>query len=102
MPSRAKARGPLPGRAFAPPGRPAPVQPAPDDTKPTIEDRVDIGAGACVLGNVTVDPARVRRPQDKGRVERTVAFVREDCFGGEANILSPPLPTWVRQTAVLI
>jgi transposase len=37
---------------------------------------------------VTVDPARVRRPQDKGRVERTVAFVREDCFGGEANILS--------------
>ena len=35
-----------------------------------------------------VDPARVRRPQDKGRVERTVQFVRDDCFGGEAQILS--------------
>jgi transposase len=30
-----------------------------------------------------VDPARVRRPQDKARVERTVPYVREDCFGGE-------------------
>lgn len=35
-----------------------------------------------------MDPARVRRPQDKGRVERTVQFVREDCFGGEDQILS--------------
>ncbi len=31
----------------------------------------------------TVDPARVRKPKDKARVERTVRFVREDCFGGE-------------------
>lgn len=30
-----------------------------------------------------VDPARVRKPKDKARVERTVRFVREDCFGGE-------------------
>jgi len=30
-----------------------------------------------------IDPARVRRPQDKGRVERAVPSVREDCFGGE-------------------
>jgi hypothetical protein len=30
-----------------------------------------------------VDPARVRRPTDKARVERTVPYVREDCFGGE-------------------
>jgi hypothetical protein len=30
-----------------------------------------------------VDPARVRRPQDKARVERTVPFVRDDCFAGE-------------------
>jgi transposase len=30
-----------------------------------------------------VDPARARSPQDKGRVERTVRFVRQDCFGGE-------------------
>jgi hypothetical protein len=31
----------------------------------------------------TVDPARVRKPKDKARVEKTVAFVRDDCFGGE-------------------
>lgn len=31
----------------------------------------------------TIDPARVRRPKDKARVEKTVAFVRDDCFGGE-------------------
>jgi hypothetical protein len=30
-----------------------------------------------------VDAARVRRAKDKARVERTVPFVREDCFGGE-------------------
>jgi len=30
-----------------------------------------------------IDPARVRSPQDKARTERTVPFVREDCFGGE-------------------
>ena len=31
----------------------------------------------------TVDPARVRKPKDKARVEKTVAYVRDDCFGGE-------------------
>jgi len=30
-----------------------------------------------------VDPARVRRPTDKARVERSVPYVRDDCFGGE-------------------
>jgi transposase len=30
-----------------------------------------------------VDPARVRSPQDKGRVENAVKSVRGDCFGGE-------------------
>lgn len=30
-----------------------------------------------------IDPARVRTPTDKPRVERTVRYVREDCFGGE-------------------
>jgi transposase len=30
-----------------------------------------------------VDTTRVRSPRDKARVERTVAFVRDDCFGGE-------------------
>lgn len=33
-----------------------------------------------------VDPARVRRPQDKARTERSVRYVREDCFGGELFI----------------
>lgn len=31
-----------------------------------------------------VDPARVRRARDKGRVERAVPSVRDDCFGAEA------------------
>jgi hypothetical protein len=33
-----------------------------------------------------VDPARVRSPQDKGRVERTVPFVRQSFFAGETFI----------------
>jgi hypothetical protein len=33
-----------------------------------------------------VDPARVRRPRDKGRVERAVSHVRDDCFAGERLI----------------
>lgn len=33
-----------------------------------------------------VDPARVRRAKDKGRVERAVPHVREDCFAGEQLI----------------
>jgi len=30
-----------------------------------------------------IDPVRVRRPRDKGRVERAVATVRDHCFAGE-------------------
>jgi Mu transposase-like protein len=30
-----------------------------------------------------IDAARVRHPRDKGRVERAVAVVRDDCFAGE-------------------
>ena len=30
-----------------------------------------------------IDPARVRKPKDKARVERSVRDVRDDCFGGE-------------------
>jgi hypothetical protein len=30
-----------------------------------------------------IDPARVRSPKDKARVERGVQSVRDDCFGGE-------------------
>jgi transposase len=31
-----------------------------------------------------IDPARVRHPKDKARVERTVPHVRDDCFAGES------------------
>jgi len=31
-----------------------------------------------------IDPARVRRPQDKPRVENQIAYVRERCFDGES------------------
>jgi hypothetical protein len=30
-----------------------------------------------------IDPARVRKPKDKGRVEKSVRDARDDCFGGE-------------------
>jgi hypothetical protein len=30
-----------------------------------------------------VDPARARHARDKGRVERAVPSVRDDCFAGE-------------------
>jgi hypothetical protein len=33
-----------------------------------------------------VDPARVRRPQDKGRVERSVQFVRNSMWAGETFV----------------
>ena len=33
-----------------------------------------------------VDPARVRKPQDKARVENQIAYVRERCFDGEALV----------------
>lgn len=33
---------------------------------------------------LVVDPARVRHPKDKGRVERSVQVVRDACFAGEA------------------
>ena len=33
-----------------------------------------------------IDPARVRSPQDKPRVERTVPFVRQSFFAGESFI----------------
>lgn len=35
---------------------------------------------------IFVDPARVRRPQDKPRVENQVAYVRERCFDGETIV----------------
>jgi len=50
-----------------------------------------------------VDPARVRRPQDKPRVERTVSFVRASFFAGETFIDLPDAQrraeTWCRERA---
>lgn len=33
--------------------------------------------------DIAVDPARARKPQDKARVERSVAYARDACFAGE-------------------
>jgi transposase len=51
-----------------------------DDTSPRFTEAFREYAQS---RGVTIDPARIRRPKDKARVERTVAFVRDDCFGGE-------------------
>jgi transposase len=62
----------------------------PDNTKAIVTDPDPLGARinqtfleyAQARGFV-VDPARVRAPRDKGRVERAVPGVRDDCFAGE-------------------
>jgi transposase len=62
----------------------------PDNTK-AIVDKADALAPKLILGFLEyaqsrgfhVDPARVRSPRDKARVERAVQTVRDDCFGGE-------------------
>ncbi len=50
-----------------------------------------------------VDPARVRRPTDKARVERSVRYVRQDCFGGESfeslSAARTHAETWCRTVA---
>ena len=50
-----------------------------------------------------VDPARVRRPQDKPRVERAVSFVRASFFAGETFIDLPDAQrraeAWCRERA---
>ena len=50
-----------------------------------------------------VDPARVRRPQDKPRVERVVPFVRRSFFAGETFIdladAQRRAETWCRERA---
>lgn len=52
-----------------------------------------------------VDPARVRSPQDKPRVERTVPFVRRSFFAGEKFIdlddAQRPAEGWCATTAGL-
>jgi len=50
-----------------------------------------------------IDPARVRRPQDKGRVERTVTYVRDSFWAGEefADLVDAQrrAEVWARTTA---
>lgn len=62
----------------------------PDNTKAIIDDADPLGARIngkfleyAQARGFQVDPARARRPTDKGRVERAVPSVRDDCFGGE-------------------
>jgi hypothetical protein len=43
-----------------------------------------------------IDPARVRAPRDKGRVERAVPGVRDDCFAGEVLTTLEEARTWGR------
>ena len=43
-----------------------------------------------------IDPARVRHAQDKGRVERAVPGVRDDCFAGEVLTTLEDARTWGR------
>ena len=51
-----------------------------------------------------VDPARVRRPQDKARVENQVPYVRERWFAGESfgddlDVLRATAEQWCREVA---
>lgn len=43
-----------------------------------------------------IDPARVRHARDKGRVERAVPGVRDDCFGGEVFTTLDAARAWAR------
>jgi len=43
-----------------------------------------------------IDPARVRSPRDKGRVERAVPGVRDDCFAGEVLTTLDAARAWAR------
>jgi transposase len=52
----------------------------PDPLNPLINDTFLEYAQA---RGFVIDPARVRKPRDKGRVERAVPTVRDDCFAGE-------------------
>ena len=62
----------------------------PDNTKAIVNEADPLGAVlvdafleyAQARGFV-VDAARSRKPKDKARVERSVRYVRDDCFGGE-------------------
>lgn len=62
----------------------------PDNTKAIITDADPLGPRITTAfleyaqaRHFHIDAARVRHPRDKGRVERCVSTVRDDCFAGE-------------------
>jgi hypothetical protein len=62
----------------------------PDNTSAIIEIADPLGATINTafleysqMRGFVIDPARVRRAKDKGRVERSVRDVRDDCYAGE-------------------
>jgi transposase len=62
----------------------------PDNTKAIVIGADPLGARITTAfreyaqaRGFAIDPTRVRSPQDKGRVERAVPGVRDDCFAGE-------------------
>lgn len=62
----------------------------PDNLKPVVakadatDPRITVGfTDYAQARGFVIDPARVRRPQDKPRVERTVPYVRQSFFRGE-------------------
>lgn len=54
-----------------------------DKASPTSPKIIEAFLEYAQARDITVDPARVRKPRDKPKVEQTVKFVRGDCFGGE-------------------
>ncbi|HYX21133.1 MAG TPA: IS21 family transposase [Thermoanaerobaculia bacterium] len=87
-----------------------PISIIPDNTKAMIKepDALDATLVAAFLDYVQarglfVDPARVRSPKDKPRVENQVPFVRESWFDGEAFLdledARRSAETWCRDVA---
>jgi transposase len=63
----------------------------PDNTKAIVDRADSLGARLnptfleyAQARGFHIDPARSKSPKDKGRVERAVPLVRDDCFAGEA------------------
>jgi transposase len=82
----------------------------PDNMKAIVEraDPLEARLNQCFVEyaqdrGFAVDPARVRSPQDKPRVERTVPFVRQSFFAGESFIDLPDAQRraeqWCRERA---
>jgi len=62
----------------------------PDNTKAIVNEADSLEARINVAfleyaqaRGFVIDPTRARHPKDKGRVEKSVRDVRDDCFGGE-------------------